>query len=435
VTTSPELLFCGGSVFDGAGFLPPGTRVRVRGSTIVEVGDRLVVGRAQVVDLDGATLLPGFIDAHIHPVFAGDRLRTCDLSPASSAAGYLDIVSRYARAHPERAWITGGGWAATDFAGGRPTREALDAVVPDRPAYLVNQDGHGTWVNSAALTAAGIDHRTADPADGRIDRDRAGRPTGLLHEGASDLVSRLLPARTDDDWYQALLVAQSHLLALGITGWQDAIVGSYAGADDPMPAYLRAAGNGALLVDVVGALWWDRERGAEQIEELTQRRAAGQLERFRATTVKLMLDGVPETHTAAMLEPYADADHNRCSADVGTGEGLNAAPDLGLDLIDPAAVPAYVTALDALGFAAHFHAIGDRAVRGALDAVAAARAANGPRGARHHIAHVQVVHPDDRPRFAALGTTANIQPLWAAHDAEMDELTIPALGEQRSQWL
>jgi predicted amidohydrolase YtcJ len=152
-----------------------------------------------------------------------------------------------------------------------------------------------------------------------------------------------------------------------------------------------------------------------------ERRAAGAAGRFRATSVKMMLDGVAETHTAAMLEPYLDGDG--CA----TGES-------GLDFIDPAELPRYVTALDQRGFQVHFHALGDRAVRYALDAIEAARSAPGASQISHHLAHLQVIHPDDVPRFARLRATANIQPLWAVHEPQMDELTIPYLGPRRSAW-
>jgi predicted amidohydrolase YtcJ len=419
-----DLLFSNGTVFDGSRFLPAGTSVRVRGGAIVEVGADLAADSAEVVDLAGGTLLPGFIDAHAHPVFAGNQLRHCDLRGGDTSAEYAAIVAAYSDSHPDETWITGGGWSMDAFPGGLPTRDVLDAVVPDRPTFLPNRDGHGAWVNTAALARAGIDRHTPDPRDGRIERDHHGDPTGMLQEGAADLVSRLLPTLSDDDWYAALLAAQSHLLTLGVTGWQDAIVGSYAEADDPLPAYLRAAGNGALTVNVVGALWWDRDRGEDQIPELIHRREIGQAGRFHANAVKLMLDGVAETHTAAMLEPYLD--HDGC-----------ASQNTGLDFIDPAGLPHYIAALDALGFQAHFHALGDRAVRNALDAIEASQKANHRNeisGPRHHLAHVQVVHPDDLPRFAALSATANIQPLWAMHDVQMDELTIPFLGDRRSGW-
>jgi predicted amidohydrolase YtcJ len=415
-----EFMFHNGSVFDGRRFLPGGTCVRVRGERITQVGPDLgPLGSAEPVDLDGGTLLPGFIDAHAHPVFAGHQLRRCDLVSAHTQAGYLDIIARYASAHPDEEWITGGGWEMAAFPGGIPAKGPLDAVVPDRPVYLPNRDGHGAWVNSRALLLAGIDARTPDPPDGRIERDADGEPVGMLQEGAAALVSRLLPAVTDEDWYAGLLAAQDYLLSLGITGWQDAIIGRAPGEPDPTGAYLRAAGAGTLRVNVVGALWWRRDQGLEQLPELLHGRVAAG--RFRATSVKMMLDGVAENHTAAMLEPYLDADG--CS----TGQS-------GLDFIDPDELPRFVTALDREGFQVHFHALGDRAVRNALDAVAAARSRNGRPGGRHHLAHLQVVHPDDIPRFAGLGATANIQPLWATHEPQMDELTIPFLGERRAGW-
>ena len=365
-------------------------------------------------------------------MFAGNQMRRCDLRGADTADGYLEIIAAYAREHPDEAWITGGGWAMAAFPGGIPTRQALDAVTGDRPAFLPNRDGHGSWVNSAALRLAGIDASTPDPADGRIERDERGEPVGMLQEGAAGLVSRLVPVPTAEDWYQALLTAQDYLLSLGITGWQDAIIGRHHGDADPMVAYLRAAQAGTLHATVVGALWWDRDGGLEQLPELLDQRDAGSAGqagpggRFRATSVKMMLDGVAENHTAAMLEPYLDGD--------GCATGQS-----GLDFIDPEQLPGYVTALDREGFQVHFHALGDRAVRNALDAVAAARSARSASGAsgpggRHHLAHLQVVHPDDVPRFAALGATANIQALWATHEPQMDELTIPFLGERRAGW-
>jgi predicted amidohydrolase YtcJ len=416
-----QLLFCNGAVFDGHRFLPAGTAVRVQSGKITEVGIGLPAGRADIVDLSGGTLLPGFIDAHVHPVFAGDQLRRCDLTDATTLAGYLDLIAAYDRAHPGDGWVTGGGWSMEAFPGGVPSAADLDAVVPGRPVYLPNRDGHGAWVNSVALRLAGIDAATLDPADGRIERNAAGEPIGMLQEGATSLVSRLIPATSDADWYAALLAGQTRLLSFGITGWQDAIVGHAHGTGDPLCAYLRAGQDGSLLANVVGALWWDRDRGLEQLPELLHRRSAGLGGRFRPTSVKMMLDGVAENHTAAMLEPYLDS--SGCQTDVD-----------GLDFIDPDRLAQYVTGLDRDGFQVHFHALGDRAVRLALDAVAAARRANGDTGNRHHLAHLQVVHPDDVGRFAEVSATANIQPLWAAHEPQMDELTIPFLGARRAGW-
>ncbi|MFG2779610.1 amidohydrolase [Streptomyces prunicolor] len=418
-----DLLFTNGPVLTPEG--RTATAVAVTGDRITAVGHaevhELAGPRTQVVDLAGRLLLPGFQDAHVHPVPAGLELTQCDLTRAKTAEDTVAAVRAYADAHPEREWITGGGWSMEAFEGGTPTKELLDSVVPDRPVYLPNRDHHGAWVNSRALQLAGITKDMPDPVDGRIERDAKGEPAGTLQEGAMQLVGRLTPPATRADRLAALLHAQRHLHALGITAWQDALVGEFLGMDDPSDAYLAAARDGSLTARVVGALWWDRERGAEQIPELVERRAELSHGRFGASSVKLMLDGVAETGTAALLDPYLD----KCGC---------ATANRGTSFIDPEQLPKYVTELDALGFQCHFHALGDRAVRDALDAVEAARTANGTSDTRPHLAHLQVVHPDDVARFARLGAVANIQPLWAAHEPQMDELTIPFLGPQRALW-
>ncbi|CAM5379335.1 amidohydrolase [Streptomyces chartreusis] len=418
-----DLLFTGGPVLTPEG--RTATAVAVTGDRITAVGREevhdLAGPRTEVVDLAGRLLLPGFQDAHVHPVPAGLELTQCDLTGTRTADETLAAVRAYADAHPEREWITGGGWSMEAFEGGTPTKELLDSVVPDRPVYLPNRDHHGAWVNSRALALAGITRDTPDPADGRIERDASGEPSGTLQEGAMQLVGRLTPPATEADRVAALLHAQRHLHALGITAWQDALVGDFLGMDNPAQAYLTAARDGSLTARVVGALWWDRERGSEQIPELAERREALSHGRFRATSVKLMLDGVAETGTAALVDPYLD----KCGC---------ATANRGTSFIDPEQLPKYVTELDALGFQCHFHALGDRAVRDALDAIEAARAANGPSDTRPHLAHLQVIQPADVPRFARLGAIANIQPLWAAHEPQMDELTIPFLGPERATW-
>jgi predicted amidohydrolase YtcJ len=210
------------------------------------------------------------------------------------------------------------------------------------------------------------------------------------------------------------LEGQRHLHSLGITAWQDAIVGAYSGMQDNGPTYLEAAQRGLLTGTVVGALWWDRDRGEEQVAELVERRETLSHGRFAATTVKIMQDGIVENGTAAMVTPYVD----RCG---------HHTDNAGLSFVDPARLPAYVATLDRLGFQVHVHAIGDRGVREALEAF---EASNPER--RHHIAHLQLIHPDDVPRFAALGVAANVQALWACLDEQMTELTIPFLGDERA---
>ena len=404
--------------------------VAVRRDRVVALGAdavRALVGRrTRVVDAAGGMVLPGFQDAHVHPPFAGRQRRQVWLNDAVGQDAYLDLVAAYAAAHPDEPWVLGGGWAMEHFPGGTPRREDLDRVVPDRPVFLFNRDVHGAWVNSRALELAGIDRDTPDPSDGRIERDPVtGEPTGTLHEGAAySLNDRLVPEPERAEWEAAVLDAQTHLHRLGITGWQDAWV-----TPATLAAYGALADSGRLTARVVGSLWWDRHRGLEQIDDLLAQREAGGRAGFFPTTVKIMVDGVLENFTGALLEPYCD------------GCGGHADTD-GLAYVEPELLDAAVTEVDRSGFQVHMHAIGDRAVRYALDAVAAARRTNagvermpGFHGGdnRHHVAHLQLIDPEDLPRFRRLGVVANCQTYWAQSEPQMDELTIPFLGRDRAQ--
>jgi len=303
---SADLIFTGGPVYLGAGQLSAG--VAVTGERITAVGAQAAWEQAgprtEVVELAGRLLLPGFTDAHIHPVSGGIELGQCDLSGVETQPAYLRLIAEFGAAHPDEPWIRGGGWALAAFTGGIPTRELLDAVVPDRPVYLLNRDHHGAWVNSRALELAGIDRHTPDPPDGRIERDSARVPNGMLQEGAAHLVGRLLPELTDADRLAGLLRAQRLLHSLGITAWQDALLGDFNGMGDPSQAYLDAVAGGRLTARVSGALWWDRALGAEQVDGLLARRRRLDVPGLRARTVKIMQDGIAENHTAALLAPY-----------------------------------------------------------------------------------------------------------------------------------
>lgn len=420
-----DLVFTGGSVLGPDAVAGPVTTVAVADGRVVavgrdDVGDLIGPG-TELVDLRGGLLVPGFQDAHVHPLGGGQSLLLCNLRGAQSPEHAASMVGDYASAHPELDWVTGGGWEMATFPGGTPDAALLDAVIPDRPVFLTNRDAHGAWVNSRALELAGITAHSPDPRDGRIERDSYGSPTGTLHEGAMELVNALIPAPTQQQRERALLVAQQHLHSFGITAWQDAILGDYADLRDPSDAYLTLASDGRLTARVVGALWWDRERGLEQIDELVERRERLRAGRFAATSVKIMQDGVAENFTAAMLEPYADG-HGHATANAG------------ISFVDPELLKQAVAELDARGFQVHFHAIGDRSSRECLDAVEFARERNGASDNRHHIAHIQVVHPDDVPRFAALDVAANMQALWATFELQMTELTLPFLGPARGAW-
>jgi len=419
-----DVILTGGPIFTGAGRPVTGHAVLVAGGRIVglvpedAVDDHRGPG-TEIVDLRGALLSPGFQDAHIHPVGGGVELLQCSLADSADAAETLERVAEYAARNPE-GWILGGGWSMDHFPGGAPTRGALDAVVGDRPVLVASRDHHSVWASTAAIRLAGLDATTPDPVDGRIEREADGFPAGTFHEGAGDLFDAVKPGIDDDLAYAGLLRAQSELLALGVTGWQDAMIGTVATLPPNLPAYRRALEEDTLLVHVRGAQWWVRDAGAEQIAGMVERRdefrARGD-DRFDLGTVKIMVDGVAENFTAAMTSPYLDAHGHE------TGNA-------GLSFIDPERLKAYVTELDRLGFQVHFHALGDRAVQEALDAVQAAREANGESTGRHHLAHLQVVSEEDAERFPALDAVANLQALWACHETQLDELTLPFLDEK-----
>ncbi|MBL3700978.1 amidohydrolase [Leucobacter luti] len=418
-----EILFTGGAVFTGSGEPSSGVAVAVSAGRIDAVVPEAEAGSfvgadTRIVDLAGALLSPGFQDAHIHPISGGVESLQCDLTQSRDAADAVRRIASYAAANPDEPWILGGGWSMDHFPGGAPLRGLIDAVVPDRPVLLMSRDHHSSWANTAAITLAGIDAATPDPADGRIEREASGAAAGTFHEGAGDLFAAVKPEASAELIYRGLLRAQEDLIALGITGWQDAWVGADGPGAGTIEAYERALAEGTLRVHVVGAQWWERDRGLEQLAEKIAHRdarlASGTAERFELGTVKVMVDGVAENHTASMLEPYRDAHghdtHNH-----------------GISFIDAQTLREAVRQIDAAGMQVHFHALGDRAVRDALDAVAGARAANGASDGRHHLAHLQVVAEADAGRFASVDAVANLQMLWATHEEQLDTLTLPFL--------
>lgn len=422
-----DLAFVGGAVFAADGDEPINTDVGVRDGRIAAIGTADVAAAigagTRVIELGDRMLMPGFIDAHVHPIEGGVERLNCDLSGGWTREDYLTTVRNYVEANPEREWIVGGGWQQAAFPGGAPSASDLDEICPDRPVIISNRDHHSAWVNTLVLRMIGIDANTPDPVDGRIERDAAGNPTGTLHEGARMLALRLAPQETRESMYLGLMAAQDYLHSCGITGWQDALIGDYGNHSSQfVHVYREAIERNELRARVNGAIWWQRERGAEQIAEIEALRAEYQHELFRVTTVKIMQDGVAENQTAAMIDPYVVPG---CAC---------AGTDTGLSFVDPELLRGYVSAIDRAGLQVHFHAIGDRGVRESLDAVAQARAENGAGGATHHIAHLQIVHPDDVARFAELDVAANVQALWASNDPQMVELNAPIIGAERHDW-
>ncbi len=417
-----ELALTGGAIYTVDGARSWAQAIAISDGRIVYVGtdkdaQAHIGAQTKVVDLKGRMVVPGFQDVHIHPISGGVEANACDLNALATVDEYIAAIKKYAEANPDEPWITGGGWLMSAFGpGGIARRELIDAVVPDRPVYLSSTDGHTVWVNSKALEIAGITNETPDPADGRIDRDpKTGAAIGSLQEGASSLVAAKKPAATDAQREAGLRYAIKKLNGFGITAIQDANVD-----EDDLRAYRKLDNAGELLLRVVGSIWWERDQGLEQIENIKRVRSEYSKGRIDAGTVKIMQDGVMENYTAVVLEPYK----------------LPGKKDVrGIPMVAPEFLKKAVTQLDADGFQVHFHAIGDGAVRQSLDAIEAARTANGDLGHRHHISHIQLIHPDDQPRFRKLGVVANFQPLWACADDYVTELTLPFISKQTASFM
>lgn len=391
--------------------------VAVRGGRIVYVGTDAGVApwigpETRCVDLKGKMLLPGFHDSHVHLVGGGIELGECDLNGLKTIDEVLQAVKQFADKHPNKKWIRGGGWPLT-LSGGNPSKELLDKIVPDRPILLDAYDGHSSWVNSKALEIAGITKGTADPPRGRIERDaQTGEPTGTLRESAARLVINKIPPYSHDEYVTGLKRGLEVANRSGITSVQEARC-----TDKHLDAFAELDKSSQLTVRTVAAMWFDPLKGTNQIPQFVEWRSKYQGKRLRATAVKIFQDGVIESKTAALLQPYLKSDERGW---------LNFEPEV----LKPMAAE-----LDRLGFQIHIHAIGDRSIQTSFDSLEFARDRNGRRDSRHHIAHIQLFDPPDIERFRRLGVIANFQPLWAWADPYIVDMTIPVLGPERSRWL
>jgi predicted amidohydrolase YtcJ len=419
---SADIVLRGGVVrtMEAAATPVTASSVAVRGGRIVHVGgdqdaSALIGPETEVVELEGRLVLPGFHDTHVHALDGGIAETECDLRPAASRDQLVRVIGECVVAAGPAPWLRGGGYDPTLFPGGEPPRELLDSLVSDRPAYLTDATEHAAWVNSRALAAAGIDARTSEPSAGVIVRRADGSPQGTLREGAMQLVAGLLPPRTDAELEHALERGLAIAASLGITTLYEA-----AAEERTVRAYAAVEADGSVTARARLFVLAEPGRGGEQAQEI-----AGLRDRYGGALVqvagaKIFLDGVLEGGTAALLEPY-----------LGPSGGLGE-----LRWPSPDSLAALVGSLEAAGLTAHFHAIGDRAVRAALDAVERARATGGGAiGARHVVAHAQLIDPIDLPRLAALGVVVSFQPLWAQRDAYITELTEPRVGAERSSRL
>lgn len=414
-----DLLLRNGAIYTVDAARSRAEAVAIARGRIVYVGtnagaDEFIAPQTRVIDLSGKMVLPGFHDSHVHPVSGGIEMGQCNLNGLQTQQEIFDTVREYAQQNPALPWIVGGGWDLPIFPHANPTKQQLDQLVADRPAFLSAADGHSAWANSKALELAGITAETIDPPEGRIERDPLTQePSGTLRERATDLVSKHIPPLTSADYLAGAKRGLAMANRFGITSLQEA-----SATPEILAVYDSLDRSGELTARVVAAMYVDPTKDEAQIEELKQKRSRYRGKNLRAEAVKIFADGVIESRTAAMLEPYLDRPDYR-----------------GIPNLEADKFKRLVTALDREKFQVHIHAIGDRAIRMALDAHEAAQQANGRRDARHHLAHIQLVDPQDIPRFERLGVIANFQSLWAYADTYITELTEPALGPERSRWL
>jgi len=381
---------------------------------VLALGDSARQLPAQVeVDGQGAFVCSAFRDGHVHSIFGGLEPTLAPVRAHSSSEEIAAAVGKWAAAHPEVEWVRGEGFDHTLAPEGVFHASWLDAYVPDRPVVLRATDYHTVWVNSEALRRVGYTKDTPEPHDGEIVRDAEGTPIGTLREwGAWRPVYDRLPPLSREQAVAALSRASDAYVSAGLAWVQDAWVEP---AD--VDSWLAAAHEGVLAFRADLALWCDPNSWRDQLDHFVAARervahqAAG---RLTATTIKFFADGVLESTTSALLEPYCDCPHSK-----------------GLPNWQPDELAAAVAAVDSLGFSPHIHAIGDAAIRMALDAIEHANAHNGARDRRATIAHTQLVDAADLGRFAELGVIANFEPYWAKFDAWQTELTVPRLGPQR----
>lgn len=390
----------------------------IRGNTILRVGGnreikRLRRAQTTVLDAHGGAVLPGFNDSHVHFLGGGLSLEHVDLLDAVTLDQIQEKIRGFAAAHPDQPWVRGRGWYYAPFPGGLPTRQQLDAIVADRPAYMTCYDGHTAWVNTKALQLAGITRRTPNPKNGIVVKDpKTGEPTGVLKEAAQGLMDKVLPQPTRDDKLRAIRAGIIEAHRFGVTSVQNA-----SGTPDEFELYDEIRRAGDLTLRVYSALSIRpgfTEADADRFEPVRKLFADDPL--FKAGAVKLVSDGVIEAHTAAMLAPYA----NRPT----TGNPNYAADE----------VNRIVAMMDRRGWQIMIHAIGDGAIRMALDAYTRAAAANPapPRGRRHRIEHIESVDTADIPRFGKLGVIASQQPFHGNPSANQIDVWAGNIGPDRA---
>jgi predicted amidohydrolase YtcJ len=414
---APDLILIDADIRTIDPFHPRATALAVRNGRIMALGDthaiRDMAGPGtSILSVGGRLVLPGFQDTHIHLQDGGIELSSSANLEDCVTPDELVMALRTFAAAQSDTWINGCSWHSGLFGEHNLDHRLLDAAVSDRPCFIVSSDGHSACINEAGMAAIGLDAHTPDPTNGSIVRARDGRPTGMLHEAAVFWAYNRMPQPTDADYVAGVRFGQALCNRHGITGVLDAAV-----EERHVRVYEAMARDDALTVRLCAtAKVIATERTADAVARVQELRRRASGERFRVHSAKFFLDGILENRTAAMLEPYSDSR--------GGNAPLMFEPDQIRDLF---------SAFDAARFQIHVHAIGDAAVRAALDGIAAARSHNSPWPSLHQIAHVQSIHPADLERFAALDVMANIQPLWARMESSISDVAMPMLGPDRSR--
>lgn len=398
--------------------LPRAEAIAVRDGRILAVGDNATIehlagAATRRIHAQGKLMLPGLQDTHVHfQLSSADLYHNAALYEATSVEDLLAIIRDFAQANPDKPWIRGVGFSSARFTPEQLTKERLDSVTDGRPALMFASDYHNGWANSAAFEAAGVRPGSPEPDNGSYLRLADGSPKGWLVEDAIWAMGRIAPGYSDADYLQAMAHYSKVFNSRGITGVLDAMV-----SRNYMKNYQACLERGDLTLRVrATAKVFAHKPLDEQLRELIDLRDTYQGERVSLHSAKFFLDGVLENGTAVLLQP-------RC--DTGGNAEL---------MFTQAQIDDYFTAFDRERFQLHVHSIGDGATRAAVDGIEHAWRQNGPWDARHQIAHLQVVHPADIPRFRELGILANYQTLWAQPNPDADPLVDAMLGQDRAQW-
>jgi predicted amidohydrolase YtcJ len=407
-----DLLLLDGHIYTSSPARPWVRAVAIRGQRILAIGSddeiRKFRGpRTRVIELGGRMAMPGIIDSHMHFLDGSVSLEQLNLEGAETVAEIERRVRDYAAAHPDRGWLQGRGWAYDVFKpSGLPTRQILDEIVPERPVVLESYDGHTSWVNSRALVLAAITRDTPDPKHGDVvtgfivHDPKTGEPTGVLKEdAASDLVRVAIPELSREEKLRALRSGLAEANRHGVTSAVNLTPYSLPKVGrslEEFELYDELRRRGELTLRMSTALLMEPELTEKTLARYEEGRRRFHDEWVRAGVIKAYLDGVIESHTAALLEPYAD--------DPKLSGSMNYTPEqYRKNLLE----------LDRRGFQVSTHAIGDKAIRTALDAYEAAEQANGPRDRRFRIEHIENINPADIPRFGRLRVIASMQPFHA----------------------